>query len=187
MKKIVLISCARKKENKVAKAKDLYASPLFRLNYEYALFQDPSKVFVLSAKHGLIETEEEIGPYDLTLSKMSKRDRLAWANKVLGNLKEKCDLDEDYFVILAGEKYRGFILPELKKYVVIGKHLGIGRKLKFLKEKIELEKKCRKVHEIFNSLKRFCFPQYLRRQLWKSCLINPTTNRFLIKSEQIAQ
>ena len=44
MKKIVLVSCVSKKNRGTHKAKDLYASPLFRKAYEYAESLNPDKI-----------------------------------------------------------------------------------------------------------------------------------------------
>ena len=59
-KKIILISCVSQKLSHRAKAKDLYISTLFTLNRKYAEKLNPDKIFVLSAKHGLLDMEQEI-------------------------------------------------------------------------------------------------------------------------------
>ncbi|WP_353763501.1 DUF6884 domain-containing protein, partial [Oceanithermus sp.] len=60
MSKIVLISCASKKMPHKAKAEELYTSQLFRKSLEYARQLSPEKVFVLSAKYGLITLDDNI-------------------------------------------------------------------------------------------------------------------------------
>ena len=67
MAKIVLISCVSKKLSHKSKAQELYISPLFRKNIQYAKSLNPDKIFILSAKYGLIKLEEEIEPYNKTL------------------------------------------------------------------------------------------------------------------------
>jgi len=156
MKKIVLISCASKKKLEKAKAKDLYISLLFKLNLEYAKSLKPDKIFILSAKYGLLDLEEGIEPYDLTLNKIKDKEIKIWADKVLEQLKEKVDLKQDEIIFLAGEKYRKYLIPEIKNYKIPLKNLGIGKQLKFLKEKNE--KRCEEIHLLFNSMKRFSFP-----------------------------
>jgi len=69
-----LISCVSKKLDRKAKARELYVSPLFRLNLKYALSLRPDKIFILSAKYGLIGLNDEIEPYDITLNKMRSED-----------------------------------------------------------------------------------------------------------------
>lgn len=62
MRKTVLISCVSKKQKYRAKAQDLYISPLFKLNLEYAQELKPDAIFILSAKHGLLHLDTEIDP-----------------------------------------------------------------------------------------------------------------------------
>ena len=138
MRKIVLISCASKKLGRRAKAKDLYVSPLFKLNYRYALSLNPDKIFILSAKYGLVDCEREIDTYDLTLNTMPMSEVKRWAQATVKQLKRVCDLEEDYFVFLAGEKYRRFLVPYVKEehreIPLAG--LKIGKQLSWLKGRV---------------------------------------------------
>lgn len=136
METIILISCVSTKLPYKEKAKDLYISPLFRFNLRYAKKLSPSKIFILSAKHGLISTDDEIEPYDITLNKMKIKDRHAWASKVLAQLGEHCDIHKDHFIFLAGEKYRQNLLPHLQSYEIPMLGLGIGKQLQFLKRQL---------------------------------------------------
>ncbi len=98
MAKIVLISCVSKKLSHRACAKDLYISPLFRFSLRYAQEKlSPNKIFILSAKYGLIQLNDEIDPYNVTLKKMSVRKIKDWASKVLQKLRSYCDLERDPF------------------------------------------------------------------------------------------
>ncbi len=139
MNTIVLISCVSKKLPYKARARDLYISRLFRMNLNYAQQFSPQKVFILSAKYGLVQLDEEIEPYDVTLNKMTARERRNWAAKVVSQLREHCDLENDHFVILAGQKYRQYLLPHLTSYEVPLAGLPIGKQLQFLKEKTASE------------------------------------------------
>ena len=132
--KIVLISCASKKLEDKAKAKEIYISPLFKLNMKYALSLKPDKIFILSAKYGLLDLEQEIEPYNLALNNLKEEEIRLWAEKVLECLKKQADLNNDEFIFLAGDKYRRYIIPKIKNYKIPLKGLGIGRQLKFLKE-----------------------------------------------------
>lgn len=136
MKRIVLVACASKKGVERARAKDLYQSWLFKMNLAYAKSLKPDFIFILSAKYGLINLDEEIEPYDKTLNKMSLLERKEWAEKVLEDLGKITSFNEDEFIFLAGEKYREFILPQIKNYQVPLQGLGIGRQLKWLKQKL---------------------------------------------------
>lgn len=132
MNKIVLISCVSKKLTHAAKARDIYVSPLFRLNLAYAESLKPDAIYVLSAKHGLVALEDQIEPYDLTLNTMGVGQIKAWADGVVSQLAEVADLKRDRFVFLAGDKYRKFLVPRLAKFEVPMEGLTIGRQLQFL-------------------------------------------------------
>lgn len=133
-KKIVLISCVSKKLPYRAKARDLYVSTLFKLNLKYANSLNPDEIYVLSAKHGLLELEREIEPYEQTLNNMRTTEIRAWANNVLQQLRSVASLEEAEFIFLAGDKYRKYLLPHLKNAVVPLEGLRIGEQLQRLKE-----------------------------------------------------
>ena len=141
MKKIVLISCVSKKLNHKSKARNLYISPLFRKNLQYARLLNPDRIFILSAKYGLISLDREIEPYDKTLNKMSSDEIKMWANNILKELKKVVDLDNDEFILLAGKNYRKFLLSHIKIYKIPLKGLSIGKQLKWLNDKLKNEQK----------------------------------------------
>ncbi len=136
MKTVVLVSCVKKKVAYRAKAKDLYASPFFKLNLRYARSLDPDDVFVLSAQHGLVGLEEELEPYEHTLNGMSSEEVKGWADSVLAQLGSVADLQKDRFVLLAGERYRKYLLPHLPNHEIPLRGLGIGKQMRFLKESL---------------------------------------------------
>ncbi len=135
MKTIVLISCVSKKLACRAKARDIYVSPLFRLNLAYGRSLQPDAIYVLSAKHGLLALEDEIAPYDLTLNTMGTGQVRVWAAGVVAQLSAVGDLERDRFVFLAGDKYRKFLIPRLTHYEVPMQGLTIGRQLQFLSKR----------------------------------------------------
>ena len=59
-----------------------------RKNLHYALKLAPDKIFILSAKYGLVGLDEEIEPYDLTLNTMLAKEIKHWADGVLHQLAE---------------------------------------------------------------------------------------------------
>lgn len=134
MDNIVLISCVSKKLPCKAKAKDLYDSPLFKYALKYAHQLNPDRIFILSAKYGLVELDDEIEPYDQTLNNMNSRETKGWASMVLKQLSSKTDIFHSEYVFLAGEKYRKFLIPEIKHFKIPLKGLPIGRQLQKLKE-----------------------------------------------------
>jgi hypothetical protein len=136
MKKIVLISCVSKKLPHRAKAKDLYVSPLFKYCLGYAQSLNPNDIYILSAKHGLLDLEQVIGPYEQTLNTMRSKEVKEWASKVLNQLNEVADLKRDEFIFLAGQKYRRYLVPHIANYKIPLEKLSIGKQLKYLKQKL---------------------------------------------------
>lgn len=134
MKKIVLISCVKQKLQYRAKAKDLYTSNYFKRNLQYAISLSPDGIYVLSAKHDLLDLEQEIEPYDLTLNSMRTAEIIDWANRVLRQLESVASLEETEFIFLGGDKYRKYLLPHVKNSKVPFKGLRIGEQLQRLKE-----------------------------------------------------
>jgi hypothetical protein len=136
MKKIVLISCVSKKLSQEAKAKDLYISQLFKLNLAYAYKLNPDKIFILSAKYGLLKLETTIEPYEMTLNTMSSSAVKEWAELVLADLKKEADLQSDKIIFLAGERYRRYLIPALTHYEVPLSGLPIGKQLQYLGRRV---------------------------------------------------
>lgn len=140
MNKIVLISCVKKKLPYKTKAKDLYVSSLFKKNLAFARSLQPNKIFILSAKYGLVNLEEELEPYEFTLNTMSAPEIKNWAERVKGQMKEKINFENDMIVFLAGEKYRRYLVPFFRKTDIPLKGLSIGKQLYYLKNKINYAK-----------------------------------------------
>lgn len=132
MKKIVLIPCAKKKTDHISKAQDLYTSPHFRKNLKYAKSINPDDIFILSAKYGLLNLEDKIGPYNQTLNEMPIKEVREWAYSVVNQLKEVSDLDNDRFIFLTGERYRRFLIPHIKNYEIPMLGLAIGKQGQWL-------------------------------------------------------
>lgn len=133
MAKVVFISCVSKKLSHKAKAQDLYVSPLFKLNLAYAKKLKPDKIYILSAKHGLLRPNDTIAPYDTTLNTMHDRERRVWGARVMTQLHGKVNLQKDKFVFLAGGRYRKYLMPHMIHVEIPMMHLGIGKQLQFLK------------------------------------------------------
>lgn len=84
--KIALIGCVKKKTGYPCEAKDMYISPLFRGCYRLAKRMGAEKIFILSAKYGLIEETQVIQPYNETLNDKSERERKIWAYNICQSL-----------------------------------------------------------------------------------------------------
>jgi hypothetical protein len=69
--------------------------------------------FVLSAKHGLVDPDTVLEPYDQTLKKASRAERQRWNAAVLNSLKlELGSFRSTVFEIHAGNAYRAFGLVD---------------------------------------------------------------------------
>lgn len=138
MKTFVLIPCAATKQPGRHQAKDLYVSDLFKKARAYAE-QKADQYFILSAKHGLLEPDDELNAYEKTLNKMSRAARSAWSSEVFADLRLIIGAG-DHVIILAGEKYREQLPDRLKKLgatvEIPLQGLGIGKQLQWLKKKI---------------------------------------------------
>ena len=134
---IICISCVKSKRPRKSRAEDLYTSPLFRMSLQYAKSMNPDHILVLSAKHGVLALSDEVEPYEQTLKRMRKPERLAWADKVLAQLRRYADLDNDKLVFLAGVRYREHLIPHIRHSLVPMAGLAFGEQLQWLKQQLQ--------------------------------------------------
>jgi hypothetical protein len=116
--KVALVSCGKTKLPRLSKARDLYQGDLFRKSLKYAQKLDADKIFILSAKYGLLDLDAEIEPYDQSLIGARVAELREWSARVLESLAARTDLERDHFVVLAGIPYRRFLLPHLSSFDV---------------------------------------------------------------------
>ncbi len=163
--KIALISCSKSKQNYSCKACEMYLpSTLFKYSYEYAK-KTTDKVYILSAKYGLISEYALIEPYDLTLKTMNTREKIAWSNKVISQLKSEFDLDNDEFIVLAGKDYNEYLLKSFKSYELPLGNRPQGMRVSFLIKALQegnYENDCMTLHELFGTAKRFTYDEINR-------------------------
>lgn len=133
-KKVVLISCVSAKLSRRSKVRDLYISNLFKLNLKYAEKLRPDKIYILSAKHGLLSLNDEISPYNQTLNEMTALEVKSWASEVLRQLRRVSNIENTKYIFLAGDRYRKYLLPALEDYTIPLQGLRIGEQLSKLKE-----------------------------------------------------
>ena len=84
---LLLIGCVKRKSGRPAPARDIYTSTLFMYRRKYAV-RYAVPWFILSAKHGLLDPDTHIKPYDLALADFSPAERRVWSQRVLDQLKE---------------------------------------------------------------------------------------------------
>ncbi len=137
MAKVVLIACCKEKLDHKAKASDMYISALFKKCLAYAHLLKPDAIYILSARYHLLDLNEMIEPYNLSLNSMQVDKIRQWAEIVLDQLREHADLQQDHFIFLAGEKYRRFLIPDICDYEIAMQGKSIGQQLHCLNEKLK--------------------------------------------------
>ena len=138
MANIALISCVKKKGDKKMKARCLYTSNFFVKSLLYAeKILKADKIFILSAKHGLLTLDEEIEPYEETLNDKNRDEQRKWAKFVYEKIEKSCDAKNDMFNILAGKKYYQDLIAYLPKTQVIAKNLPLYKKNQWLKRQLD--------------------------------------------------
>lgn len=140
--KVALIACSKTKkqlnEGKRIHASELYVSPLFKKSWAYAARIGVDTRFILSDKYGLVQGDDYLESYDISLFSKSKYERERWAKEVLERLRRLgYDPSNDTFVFLAGKQYcdllcgQGKIMNSDKLFSSNHLH-GIGQILHFL-------------------------------------------------------
>jgi len=119
MHHVLLIPCVGPKLAYRTRACELYQGPLFAACLAYAERLRPSKTYILSALHGLVDLEQELDPYDVTLRTLPEPYRTQhpnvrvltdaeleqWAIEVISALQSRHNLDLTRFTVLADNDY----------------------------------------------------------------------------------
>jgi len=138
MSNIVLISCVKKKAKYIAKARDLYTSPLFTKSLKYAEIKlKPDKIYILSAKHGLLNLNNEIEPYDETLNGKSIKVKRSWAYDVFFQISKECDIKNDKFIFLAGKDYYQELMTYLPNTEIPMAKIRSFKRVQWLNRKLD--------------------------------------------------
>ncbi len=130
--RIGLVSCAKMKLRGVHESRRIYISPLFRKALASAS-ASCDRVFILSAKHGLLDPETRIRDYNITLNEFSKAQRERWSKRVLQQLKGKV-LPGDELYFFCGKRYREELIAVLRDThpcVVPLQGMSIGEQLRW--------------------------------------------------------
>lgn len=119
MNKIALISCCKNKKNIRCKVKNLYISKSFISNMALVEKMSLSDRYVLSAKHGLLEMDQEIEPYDVVLTSFDQEYIKNWAISIAERLSHKEDLNKTKFYIFANEDYYQPLIEYLPYHEIV--------------------------------------------------------------------
>ena len=82
--RIVFIGCGKSKRRGKHKACDLYVGVYFRtyLTFARCLVED-DRIFILSAKYGVLGLDQVIESYDFKLSELNREEMVEWKRRVL--------------------------------------------------------------------------------------------------------
>jgi hypothetical protein len=136
MARIGFVACSKTKSTLKLPAAALYTSDLFRKSLLAAIDRS-EKVFILSAKYGLLGCNDVIEPYDVTLKTMKGAERLTWGERTGFRLSEVLR-PKDTAVMLCGEEYLVPLRPDLQRLqAVVESPLGslsFGSRLSLLRD-----------------------------------------------------
>ena len=126
--RIGLVGCGASKLSYPAPARRLYTGSLFRKASAYAE-TTCDRWYVLSALHCLLNPDEVIEPYDVTLDPTDGE----WADQVVAQLRaDLADVERPLLVVLAGSRYRTILDQSPWPHEVPMRGLGIGQQLAWL-------------------------------------------------------
>ena len=163
---IILLSCSARKAENPLPAAELYQGTLFKASLAWAQQQQADAIYILSAKHHLVEPDRVLQPYDLTLNDMPIAELRRWSDAVLEQLKSATDIERDRFIVLAGDKYRKYLLPHLVNVELPLEGMRIGKQVQFLQRQVQAADPgheagpadCAELHQHLAVLPRHRFP-----------------------------
>lgn len=136
MATIGFVACSKTKSLYKRPAAALYTSALFRKSL-LAAIDRAEKVYILSAKHGLLGCNDVIEPYDVTLKTMKQAARMAWGERT-GKQFDAVMRARDTAVLFCGEEYCAPLSSNLERLKVrVESPLGVlslGMRLRVLAE-----------------------------------------------------
>lgn len=132
--KIAIIGCGKRKRKTSCEASQMYTGSLFRLTLKYCKLKKYNKILIISAKYGLLSLTDIIHPYNKEITDLSKQEHKKWILKVNYKIKQ---YEKNKIHFYCSIKYSSFFNGKN-----ILKGMVIGKRMKFLKDKIQtLEKK----------------------------------------------
>lgn len=132
---MIIIGCSEKKEQKRSRAKDLYISERFILSRKIC-DEHTDRWLILSAKHGLLEPDKQVDPYDLAIDDLSNESKTNWIDAVSNKIRERSSPmkpvvflgDPSYFIDI----YHNLFHDEITTCIPF-KHLNEFHRVEWLK------------------------------------------------------
>jgi hypothetical protein len=138
-----LISCSKSKGGHRDLARNMYVSPLYRKSVMVAEGWGIS-FSILSAKHGLLNPDDMIEPYDLTLKGASKQFKSDWAKKVDEQIRTSIERQK-HLIVLAGDDYYTPLVEAGKdsplNFLAPMRGISLGNRLVFLNHCMRIRKR----------------------------------------------
>lgn len=139
----VLIACSKSKGTHRDIARNMYVSSLYRKSVLTA--EGWGVPFsILSAKYGLLDPDDEIEPYDLTLKGKAQSFKAEWASRVTAQILDQFGSKRN-LIVLAGDDYLKPLLTfheaNTPNYLAPMKGLSLGNRLSFLNHCIQLRRR----------------------------------------------
>lgn len=104
-RRIALVGCGKAKAMRPAPARMLYTGAPFRSALNVAVAEFGQDVWILSAKYGLVDPDEELAPYDLSMRNLDDSARWEWGRDVIRNLVDADYGNRVHLTVFAGEDY----------------------------------------------------------------------------------
>ena len=128
----VFVACSKSKLHIACTAQEIYsASALFNKRLAYAKKIVPEdKIFILSAKYGLLKLTDPVEPYDCYMGDQSAEYKFKWMQMVLKQMQEAGIDRREKTYFATGEEYWKQLSSAFKDYTtekeVVKKALGRG-------------------------------------------------------------
>jgi hypothetical protein len=110
MRSLILVGCCAEKLARIARARDMYRSTLFRKAAQYADKRGDWQV--ISAAYGLIKPDSQMAPYDCAMSSLDAEARAQWARSVARQLEALAhfwEVERLEVSLLAGKDYATWV------------------------------------------------------------------------------
>jgi hypothetical protein len=140
--KVALVGCGARKQAGTHAARDLYTGSLFRAAFAHAE-RTADEVYIVSALWGLVAPDAQLESYNRTLDAYGKREREAWADRIVSALAERFAGLRVRITIYAGAAYaleleaairRNAYRPHLESFAHVPlEGLPLGKRLAWFK------------------------------------------------------
>ncbi|MCD6674872.1 MAG: hypothetical protein LT106_18720 [Burkholderiaceae bacterium] len=143
--RLTLVACCAEKLARIAPAREMYRSALFRKAAAWA--EQRGDWMILSARYGLIKPSEQLAPYECSMRSLTAEERAAWDHRIAWHLEllaNHLDVESLHLTLLAGESYAGWV-DLVQPWCTVEQPLAgmpIGRRLQWLtlaNEQIDLD------------------------------------------------